>query len=465
MCFTLSCLADSGTKVKDLLFKMKIVVLGCLHGELEAVYENVAQFEQSNNCLVDLVLICGDFQSIRNVNDLSCIAMPPKFRRLGTFHKYYFGEKVAPKLTIFVGGNHEASNYLQTLPYGGWVAPNIYYLGYCSVVKFGGIRIGGISGIFKMHDSRFGHFESLPFDQSKMRSVYHMRETEVFKLLQISEANHPNGSSQLLDIFLSHDWPINIHACGNVQYLLKKKPFFRDEINRNQLGNPLLQPLVHHLKPKHWFAAHMHVGFQAVVQHVKNQSEVDGSSCVFETNFQALDKILPFRKFMHVIEIDHNGNDFKFEYDAEWLAILRKTDHLLSIHRERVNGVSLFDNSKNIRISQKDIEEVIQLMNNDLTIPANFSPCEPVLSPNTDIDPQRQTNFTNPQTDLFCLKLSIRDPLRMIIDEFKIQNTPDIVVKNPDEIDLFDDEDDDCCMGDKANESDGFTIDTVGSNK
>ena len=32
-------------------------------------------------------------------------------------------------LTIFVGGNHEASNHLQELPYGGWVAPNIYYLG------------------------------------------------------------------------------------------------------------------------------------------------------------------------------------------------------------------------------------------------------------------------------------------------------------------------------------------------
>lgn len=36
---------------------------------------------------------------------------------------------MAPVLTIFIGGNHEASNYLQELPYGGWVAPNIYYMG------------------------------------------------------------------------------------------------------------------------------------------------------------------------------------------------------------------------------------------------------------------------------------------------------------------------------------------------
>lgn len=63
-----------------------------------------------------------------------------------TFCRYYSGEKVAPILTIFIGGNHEASNYLQELPYGGWVAPNIYYLGYAGVVNVNGIRIGGISG-------------------------------------------------------------------------------------------------------------------------------------------------------------------------------------------------------------------------------------------------------------------------------------------------------------------------------
>lgn len=59
------------------------------------------------------------------------------------FFRYYSGVKQAPILTIFIGGNHEASNYLQELPYGGWVAPNIYYLGRAGVVKFGGLRIGG----------------------------------------------------------------------------------------------------------------------------------------------------------------------------------------------------------------------------------------------------------------------------------------------------------------------------------
>jgi len=63
--------------------------------------------------------------------------------------RYYGGEKTAPIPTVFIGGNHEASNYLQELPYGGWVAPNIYFLN-TGIIRFGPLRIGGVSGIFKV---------------------------------------------------------------------------------------------------------------------------------------------------------------------------------------------------------------------------------------------------------------------------------------------------------------------------
>ena len=72
------------------------------------------------------------------------MACPAKYRSMQTFYKYYSGEKVAPVLTIFIGGNHEASNHLWELYYGGWVAPNIYYLGCAGVVSVGGVRIGGL---------------------------------------------------------------------------------------------------------------------------------------------------------------------------------------------------------------------------------------------------------------------------------------------------------------------------------
>ena len=33
--------------------------------------------------------------------------------------------QVAPILTVFIGGNHEASNHLWELPYGGWYFNNL----------------------------------------------------------------------------------------------------------------------------------------------------------------------------------------------------------------------------------------------------------------------------------------------------------------------------------------------------
>lgn len=61
------------------------------------------------------MLLCGDIQALRNEADLDSLAVPDKFKRLGDFHRYYSGEKTAPILTLVIGGNHEASNYLWEL--------------------------------------------------------------------------------------------------------------------------------------------------------------------------------------------------------------------------------------------------------------------------------------------------------------------------------------------------------------
>ena len=74
-------------------------------------------------------------QSLRDKNDMKALECPDKYKELGQFHKFYNQELKAPILTIFVGGNHEASNYLRDLYYGGWVAPNIYFLGASGVLN------------------------------------------------------------------------------------------------------------------------------------------------------------------------------------------------------------------------------------------------------------------------------------------------------------------------------------------
>ena len=97
---------------------MRIAIEGCCHGELDKIYSTIEHLEKENNTKVDLLIICGDFQSVRNVNDLESMAVPEKYREMCSFWKYYAGMKKAHVLTLFIGGNHEASNYLSELPYG-----------------------------------------------------------------------------------------------------------------------------------------------------------------------------------------------------------------------------------------------------------------------------------------------------------------------------------------------------------
>lgn len=81
-----------------------------------------------------------------------------------------------------------------------------------------GLRIGGLSGIYKGNDYLKGHYEKAPYDENSKRTVYHIRNLEVFRLKQLSGK---------IDIFLSHDWPTNVTKYGNMKQLLKKKPFFK----------------------------------------------------------------------------------------------------------------------------------------------------------------------------------------------------------------------------------------------
>ncbi|ORY85613.1 lariat debranching enzyme, C-terminal domain-domain-containing protein [Protomyces lactucae-debilis] len=239
---------------------LNIAVLGCCHGELHQIYRSIAE-RSAQAAPIDLLIIGGDFQAVRNHADLSCMSVPDKYKRLGNFHQYYSGKAKAPVLTLFVGGNHESSAYMQELYHGGWVAPNIYYLGSAGIVRYKGLRIAGISGIWQKEHYIRGYNECPPYTSSSLRSVYHVRQFEVQRLLAAHQAQ-PG-----IDIFLSHDWPRGIEQHGDTAALLKKKPFFKAEVARNDLGSPANETLLAGIKPRYWFSAHLHVRFQAEVVH------------------------------------------------------------------------------------------------------------------------------------------------------------------------------------------------------
>ena len=225
---------------------------------------------------------------------------------------------------------------------GGWVAPKIYYAGFANVINFAGIRIGGLSGIYKSQDYYKGHHEIPPYNPGTCHSVYHVRNLETFRLSQIKKP---------LDIMLTHDWPLGVYHHGNTDQLIKFKPFFAEEIHNNTLGSPENERLLKLLKPKYWFSAHLHVKFACVYKHSVHDSNSD-----LATKFLSLDKCLPNKRFMQVIEIESDASLNKvLSLDEEWLCILKKTDHLLSIESYAQAPISL---KENVEVTEEDLNEV-----------------------------------------------------------------------------------------------------------
>lgn len=234
---------------------LRIAVEGCGHGTLHAIYASVKKScEVRGWDGVDLLIIGGDFQAVRNAQDLTVMSCPVKYREIGDFHSYYGGSAKAPYLTIFVGGNHEASSHLWELYYGGWVAPNIYYMGAANVVRLGGVRIAGMSGIWKGYNFNKPHHERLPYNEDDVKSIYHVRELDTRKLLQLRTQ---------VDIGISHDWPRAIENHGNSRALFNMKPDFEQESKDGTLGSQAAAYVMDRLRPPYWFAAHMHCKFAA----------------------------------------------------------------------------------------------------------------------------------------------------------------------------------------------------------
>ncbi|EPX71305.1 RNA lariat debranching enzyme Dbr1 [Schizosaccharomyces octosporus yFS286] len=437
---------------------MKVGIQGCCHGILDNLYSLASKHN------VELLIIGGDFQAIRNLSDFHGISVPQKFKRLGDFHKYYSQEKIAPILTVFVGGNHEASNYLEELPFGGWIAPNIYYMGRSSVIRVGNLRIGGISGIYSEFDYRKGRYERLPYEYKMLKSVYHTRE---FDVLSLKSFRSP------VDIFLSHDWPRGIEQHGDTIKLLKNKPFFRKEVERNDLGSPALEEILNSIKPRHWFAAHLHTRFAATVHHKdgsppvhKDISELSHSKeehkitkkariettpqtdlehanenndhsndtsqawSTSTTQFLALDKCLPRRSYFEVLEIDptesFQDGDLYMKYDPEWLSIVRAMMPFQSSLVKQTPLPSMDELQNLIKKERQWIEDNV-VQKNKLGILRNFTPTAPFHSSGI-TEKTIPATYVNPQTTSFLQLIGLQPECN--------EPLPQPSIKNKDEIDL-----------------------------
>lgn len=387
---------------------LNIAVEGCCHGELDKIYETIQEAESKNRIKVDLLLVCGDFQCVRDFTDLQCVAMPSKYRKLNSFHEYISGIKKAPVTTVFIGGNHESSNILQSLYFGGYVAPNIYFLGFGGVIWFGGIRIAGLSGIFNEKHFRLGHFERPPYSEDTLRSIYHLRELEVFRMFHLASSKYPT------DVFLSHDWPANIWEYGNKKELLRKKSFLQEDMTNGKLGSPPLMNILNKIQPSFWFASHLHVKFPAIVVHKTNRlsaatapdAPTAAATTAAATRFLSLDKVLPSRDFLQFLRIPKQecNRELQIMYDEEWLAVLKRTNHFLQTSRQPVHLPTSL-----VPVSQEEISYISNRLN-ECNNGSRVIPPYPLHLQSSFSDPSsfcQPVQLSSPQTDALLSLLEL----------------------------------------------------------
>lgn len=413
---------------------VRVAVQGCCHGDLNIIYQKLKSKK------IDLLLITGDFQAIRNITDLSSMAVPDKYKKLGDFHRYYTGQKLAPIPTIFIGGNHESSGYLKELKYGGWVAPNMYFLGEYGIIWYKGLKIGGLSGIY--NDNSFNNNstkdEVLPLNPSSLRSIYHIKPKNYCKLLLLKSINsHDNDR---FDIVLSHDWPQYIYNHGDLPKLLHNKPFFKADIESGKLGSPVARMLFNHLNSRYWFSSHLHVLFETTVNYIdvpkRNLDEIDmdmdmemNSNTDPDTNnsakpqdpeanestfFLALDKCGRNRRHLHIMDIkpskDHKSlKDCCFYYDPRSIVINKVVETYVRQHEKDWTSLTPdqllnITQTKVFKDLQASIDDEMSKLDTsiDYVIPSDFK----IISPGGPVKPPLKF-WENNQTLDYSMKYQV----------------------------------------------------------
>lgn len=82
-------------------------------------------------------------------------------------------------------------NFTNHRYHGGWLAPNIYFLGHAGCIQVNGIRIAGASGIFKSQDFPHGMFPFLSWFYSTPTSYRPLGETSIQPRINAEHLSHP----------------------------------------------------------------------------------------------------------------------------------------------------------------------------------------------------------------------------------------------------------------------------------
>ncbi|EMD34232.1 hypothetical protein CERSUDRAFT_97491 [Gelatoporia subvermispora B] len=428
---------------------LKVAIGGDVNGDIDTIYARATTWEKRNKQKIDVLLLCGDVQTVRNEQDMQTIVTPPKFyRRLNDFQKYYTGKEPAPIPTILIGGDHDTYNYFWQLYHGGWVAPNMYYMGFAGCVQVNGVRIAGVSGIHDKTHYRRGFFERIPWNgEQEFLSICATREFNIRKLSLLSTPN----------IFMSHEWPYGALTAGDVEDVMMRKKDMRKNIHvvNRVLGSKPLQSLMRTLQPPLWFSGHMQARYTAQIPHpYPKSSEIwteEGPEVLLPaqqpseepapevptTNFLALDRAiqgLAPGQYMEVIDVPippeqaevlRSGAPAVLSFDPEWLAITRAFQPYMSLE---LKAAKIPDEATMRAAVQRELAWVQEhvMAGRDVLPLEEVQQCDTTAPPPGFKKIRKKPPvkyWPNAQTAAYCKMLQIENNIDSVMQETQPQNT------------------------------------------
>lgn len=217
--------------------------VGDVHGHIYTTIGLLQNWEQKNQKSLDFVLQVGDFEAHRDTDDLLTMDAPTKYKTLGDFKDFYSNKVRFPYPLYFIGGNHESYGFLDRFPNGKEIAPNFNYIGRVNLIELAGLRIVGVSGIYKPE-----------LFERERRSVFERnhsnKEYIAFNQAEISQAMDYEN----VDILLLHDWATNIISPAALKLFQQRYSNARHQ----QIGNKYARLLIETLQPKLVLCGHLH---------------------------------------------------------------------------------------------------------------------------------------------------------------------------------------------------------------
>lgn len=228
-----------------------------------------------------------------------------------------------------------------------------------------------------------------------------------------------------VDIFLSHDWPVDITNYGDRETLLRVKPRFESDVMRGAFGAPPLARLMQVTAPRYWFAGHMHVKFPAMRPHPASKRPADHADDPTPTDWLKTHALNPSRptsvpietgratRFLALSKPEPGRSDWyqildipapdestppKLSFDPEWLAICKATQPVPLGDR---SPPLPRDVAVKVKHARADLDPRASGPVSDVQVFAKTAPAEGEGEP--------ESHYVNPQTTAFCAMLGIQD--------------------------------------------------------